>query len=216
MKKIDKATEDALKAKRDEALKAREKLEKDLKSKYGKKKEEWPSDVQDQYFQAVENAAVANANYEYKKVEPEGLENSATDIIESIQGKGMTADKKNVSLVKTADEAQLAIEVIGRRSARSGSGGLIFGGIRPDEFFVCFTLAPGKKLDPARFAQLPHNWHFKKFAYSAWKLSSPSADNPVYTFESFAEQGWGTAGNTAAFLIDQFIRDNYTILSGTN
>src|SRR5262249_36264157 len=75
VKKIDKATEDALKAKRDEAEKAREKLEKELKSKYGKKKEDWPPDVQEQYYQAEENAAVENANYEYKKVEPEGLEN---------------------------------------------------------------------------------------------------------------------------------------------
>jgi hypothetical protein len=214
-KKIDKATEDALKANRDEASKALAKLEKDLKAQYGKKKETQPADKQEEYYQAEENAAIANANYEYKKIEPEGLENSATDIIESIQGKGITATKENISLVKTPDESQMDVQVIGRRAGRSGTGWLV-GGIRPDRYYVCFTVGPGKATDPTRFTQIPHNWRFKKFAYFAWKLSSPSAISPAFTFESYAEQGWGAAANTGAFLLDQFVRDNYTYIVSAN
>lgn len=200
---------EALAAKADVARKERKDLEKQLKQQLGKKKEQWPEDKQDLLEVAREKEALANADYEYAtaKLDPKGLSDSGQDIRESLAGKGMSGVKENVSIVSTPDEADLIVEVVGRRGEKTMPGQL-----RNDQYFVCFTIAPGPGLDAARFLEIPRDWRFKKFGYAGWKLSSPTPESNMFKFESYGDQRWSAAGQVASVMISKFIEDNAAIL----
>jgi hypothetical protein len=209
-KEADKAMKNELKTKRDAANKARKELEKQIKQQYGKKREQWPSEQEEAYSRAEESAALANADYEYIRVEPEGLRDSAQDIIDSLAGKGIAGHKENVITVPTAEEADLVVEVVGRRSEKTMPTQ-----IRDDQYFVSFTIAAGGKMDPARLALIPRNWRLKKWGYPGWKLQSYSPEAPYWRFETYGDQRWSNAGNVASVLIEKFIEENYDALTGT-
>jgi len=213
-KEVDDATKNALKAKKDAAKEARKAKENELKAAYGKKKEEWPPEKQDEYFDADEAAALAEADYEYRKIETKGINDSVKDVIESIQGKGIAGRKERVELASSAEEADLVVEVRARRSGKTLPTQL-----KADRCYLLFTLGPGGKVDAAHFAKVPANYRPGKFLYAVWRLSSPKPESPVFTFESYNGGGsefgcHGAAANAAAVAIDKFIQDNGTLLTG--
>src|SRR5262249_327382 len=87
-KEVDDATKNALKAKKEAARDGGKAKEAELKGTYGKKGEQWPADKQEEYFAVDEAAALAEADYEYRKIESKGINDSVQDVIGSIQGKG--------------------------------------------------------------------------------------------------------------------------------
>ena len=57
----------------------------------------------------------------------------------------MSGEKNNIRLVSSAEEAQLIVEVNGRRSSSSGAtGGLL--AVRDDQFYISFLMKAGPKL----------------------------------------------------------------------
>jgi hypothetical protein len=213
-KDVDDATKNALKAKRDEAREARKALEKQLKDQYGKKRETWPAEKEDELYAAEEAEALAEADFEYRKIDPKGLSDSVKDVTESIQGKGMAAHKDRVELVQSAADADLVLEVAARRSGKTLPTQL-----RPDRCFIMFNVAPGGKLNAAAFSRVPANYRPKRFGMYVWKLASPRSERPAFTFESYNGGGTpvncqGAAANAAAGAIDKFIEDNYAVLTG--
>src|SRR5262245_12227155 len=114
-KEIDDANKNALKAKKDSAKEARKAKEDELKAAHGKKKEEWPPEKQEEFFAVEEAAALAEADYEYRKIEIKKITDSVQDVIESIQGKGLAGRKDRVELASSAEEADLVVEVRARR-----------------------------------------------------------------------------------------------------
>src|SRR5687767_4472688 len=64
-KDVDDATKKALKAKRDTARDARKALEKQMKKEFGKKRESWPPEQEDELYRLEEAEALAEADYEY-------------------------------------------------------------------------------------------------------------------------------------------------------
>jgi hypothetical protein len=214
-KDVDDATKNALKAKKEAAKEARKTKENELKAAHGKKKEQWPPDKQDEYFEVEEAAALAEADYEYRKIETKGINDSVKDIIESIQGKGIVGRKEAVEMASSAEEADLVVEVRARRSGKTLPTQL-----KADRCYLLFSLAPGGKLDAGRFAKVPSNYRPGKFGYAVWRLSSPKPESPVFVFESYNGGGnefgcHGAAANAAAVAIEKFIKDNGPLLTSS-
>ena len=211
-KDVDDATKKALKEKRDEAREARKALEKQLKDQLGKKRESWPPEKDDELYQLEEAEALAEADYEYRKIDPKGISDSVEDLTESIQGKGMAGRKERIILVPAAADADLVVEVMARRSGKTLPTQL-----KPDRCFLLFSVGPGGQGSAKSFARVPANYRPKKFGLWAWRIASPKESKPVFTFESYnggAEQFGcqGQAANAASAAIDKFIEDNYAIL----
>lgn len=211
-KDVDDATKKALKDKRDEAREARKALEKQLKDQLGKKRESWPPEKDDELYQLEEAEALAEADYEYRKIDPKGISDSVKDLTESIQGKGVAGRKERINLVPSAADADLVVEVMARRSGKTLPTQL-----KPDRCFLLFSVGSGGQGSAKSFARVPANYRPKKFGLWAWKIASPKEDKPVFIFESYnggAEQFGcqGQAANAASAAIDKFIEDNYAIL----
>jgi hypothetical protein len=210
--KIDKETEKQLLA----AIKAtrgtRKELEKTLKAQHGKKQEAWPPEARDRFDEAEETVALAEADYAYRKVKQEGLVDTAEDIRKSIVGDGVAGKKEWMRLVTSPDDAEVIVEVNGRRSGSSGSQpGLMV--LRDDQFWISVLVKPGPKLPTERFSAVPRTYRFRRVGYQAWRLAVPRPDSPVWRFEAFGMQRWGAAANVASVLIEDFIGKNYDALA---
>jgi hypothetical protein len=213
-KDVDDATKNALKTKRDQAREARRVLEKQLKDQLGKRRESWPPEKDDELYRLEEAEALADADFEYRKIDPKGLSDAAEDLAESFQGKGLAGKKEWVSLVPSAGEADLVIEVAARRAAKTLPTQL-----KPDRCYLLFTVGAGSKMEPARFAKVPADYRFKKFGLYAWKIAGPRPDRQVFYFESYNGGGnefgcHGAAANAATGVVNKFIEDNHAILAG--
>lgn len=210
--KIDKETEKRLLEAIKQAEKARKDLEKALKAQHGKKREAWPADAQERYEEAEEAAALAQADYAYRKVKQEGLQDSAEDIRKSIVGDGMAGKKEWIHLVSSREEADVVVEVNGRRSGYSGaSGGLL--ALRDDQFWISVLVKPGPKLAADRFAAVPRTYRFRRAGYQAWRLALPRPESPEWRFEAFGHQRWGSAANVVSVLVEDFIGKHYDLMA---
>ena len=214
VKKVDKDTETRLLAAIKDAKTKRADLEKTLKAQHGKKREDWPQDAQDTYADADEAVVLAEADYAYRKVKVEGLADSADDIRKSIAGEGLTGQKNGIRVVNTADDAQLIIEVNGRRSAASGNtGGLL--ALRDDTFYISFLVKAGPKLPAERFASVPKTYRYRRMTQVVYRLGTPHPDAPWWRFESYGTFKWGSAANGASALVEDFIQKNYDAMIST-
>jgi hypothetical protein len=211
---VDDATKNALKAKRDQAREARRALEKQLKDQLGKKRESWPPEKDDELYRLEEAEALADADFEYRKIDPKGLTDAVENLAGAFQGKGMAGKKDWVALVPSAAEADIVVEVAARRAGKTLPTQL-----KADRCFLLFTVGRGEKLDAARFAKVPADYRAKKFGLYAWKIASPRPDRPVFYFESYNGGGnefgcHGQAANQATVLVNKFVEDNYAVLTG--
>jgi hypothetical protein len=163
---------------------------------------------------AEEAVGLAQADYAYRKVKSEGLADSAEDIRKAILGEGMSGEKNNIRLVSTADEAQLIIDVNGRRSSSSGAtGGLM--SLRNDQFYVSFLVKAGPKLPAERFARVPRTYRLRGLGATVYRLGVPKPDAPWWRFEAYGTMKWGSAANGASKLVEDFIEKNYDAMMGT-
>lgn len=206
--KVDKGTETRLLAAIKDAETKRKDLEKSLKAQHGKKRDAWPQDAQDSMFDAEEAVALAQADYAYRKVKSDGLADSAEDIRKAIAGEGLSGEKNRIQVVSSADEAQLIVEVNGRRSSSSGAtGGLM--ALRDDQFYISFLLKAGPKLQAERFANVPRTYRLRGVGATVYRLGVPKADAPWWRFEAYGTMKWGSAANGASKLVEDFIEKNY-------
>lgn len=204
-----KAMERELRPKINAAAEARKTLEKDLKAKHGKKKEEWPEESRAAYQEAEDAYAQAWAALEYVSVDPKGVEDSAQDVRESLAGKGLVGVKENVRIVTDPDEADLVVEVVGRRSEKTLPTQL-----RADLYYVAIRISAGGKMDPKRLAAVPAKWSGSKFGRPVSKLHTATEAEPWLTLDVFGEQRWANAGNNAAGVVSDYIRAHSAILAG--
>lgn len=211
-KEVDKETKEQLKAKAEAAKKARKDLEKEIKEQHGKDREKWPPEKEEALLTAEDAAAVAAADYEYIKVDPKALDDSTKNVRDSIEGKGVVGKRDHIVQVQSAEAADLVVTIVGRRSEKTLPTQL-----RADQYYVCFTIAPGGRMDRERFLKVPRNWRFRKFGYAAWRLQSPTPEVPLWKFEAYGEQRWANAAHNTSAMIDKFVEDNEAVLvaSGT-
>jgi hypothetical protein len=210
--KIDKDTEKRLLSAIKAAHATRKDLEKALKAQHGKKQESWPAEARDRYDDAEEAVALAEADYAYRKVKQEGLVDTAEDIRKSIVGDGVAGKKEWMRLVTSRDDAEVIVEVNGRRSGSSGAqGGLM--ALRDDQYWISVLVKPGPKLPAERFGAVPRTYRFRRVGYQAWRLAVPRPESPVWRFEAFGMQRWGAAANVVSVLIEDFIGKHYDMMA---
>lgn len=209
-KKVDDATKQDLKSKKDAAREARKALEKQLKDKHGKKRDTWPPEAEDQIAVAEEAEALASAAFEYIKVEPKALKDSVKDITEEFEG---LVKRKVVVLAATAQDADVTLQVEGRRGEKTLPTYL-----KPDRCYVLFSLGPGGKPGAAeRFAKVPGDWRPRKVR--AYKVQAPKPDAPVFLFESNNGGGmemgcFSAAADAAAKTVERLLEDHRAALTG--
>jgi hypothetical protein len=214
-KQVDDATRNQLKAKRDAAREARKALEKSLKDQHGKKRESWPPEKDDELYRAEEAEALANVDYEYRKIDLKGLKDSLKDVVESIEGKGLAGRKEGITLVNSASEAHLVVEIAGRRSEKT-----LPTQFKPDRCYVLFNVGAGGKVDAARFAKVPAEYRPKRgFPWPlVWKVQNPKPERPLFSFEAYNGGGnefgcMSAAANAASSVAQQFVQDHHDALA---
>lgn len=206
--KVDKETETRLVAAMKDAETKRKDVEKSLKARHGKKRDAWPQEAQDAMSDADDAVALAQADYAYRKVKTEGLVDSAEDIRKAILGDGMSGEKNQIRIVSSAEEAELIVEVNGRRSSSSGAmGGLM--ALRDDQFYISFLVKAGPKLQAARFANVPRSYRLRGFGATVYRLGVPKPDAPWWRFEAYGTMKWGSAANGASKLVEDFVQKNF-------
>ena len=208
--KVDKDTETRLRAAIKDTETKRKDLEKALRAKHGKKQEDWPADAKAAYADAEEAAALASADYGYRVVKPTGLSDSVEDIKQATAGAGLAGQKAGVTIVQTRDEAQLILEVNGRRSGKIAGFGL-----RDDQYWISFLVKPGAKLSNDRFDAVPRDYRLSNFRYSVVRLAAPQPDSRQWRFEAYNTQRWSMAANAVSILIEDFIAKNYDAMVGS-
>ena len=205
--------EKALAAKVSDADKARKELEKQIKAQFGKKREAWPPEKEDELYALEEAVAVANVSYAYRKVDAKKIPDAIKDLTRAAEGKGMQAGgKKHITMAPSAADADLLVEVLARRNETNG------GALAATDCWVLISVGPGGRTDKARFAKIPATYRAKTgFGTYAYKISGPTADRPAFVFEGYNGTGTsfgchGAAANAASKVVDRFIEDNHALL----
>ena len=196
------------------AIQTRKDLEKALKAQHGGNRGKWPKDAQDSYTEAEEAVAEANADWVYRRHQ-EKLAESVEDIKRAVAGIGVGA-KENVLIVPSLHDAQLVVEVTGRRSGKTA---LALAGPdkadKDDEFWIVFVVKAGPKLAADRFAAVPRDYRLQRVRYNVARLAAPRPGSPQWKFEAYNVQKWFHAGNAVAILIEDFIAKNYDAMTGS-
>jgi hypothetical protein len=205
--------EKALAAKVKDADKARKDLEKQIKTQFGKKREAWPPEKEDELYALEEALAVANVSYAYRKVDAKKIPDAIKDLTRATEGKGMQAgDKKHITMAASAAEADVLVEVLARRNETNG------GALSATDCWVLISVGPGGRTAKARFAKIPATYRAKTgFGVYAYKISGPTAERPAFVFEGYNGSGTsfgchGAAANAASKVVDRFIEDNHALL----
>jgi len=210
---VAKGEEKELRTKANDAYKVRKEAEKKLKEQFGKKREAWPPEKDEELYNLEEAEAVAMAAWQYRKIDPKAVADGVKDLNRAAEGKGMQAGKKNhIVPAASAAEADVLIEVLARRSESNG------GAFTATDCWVLFSIGPGGKTAAARFAKIPSSYRPRtSFGLKAWKIAGPTAERPTFLFEGYNGGGssfgcHGAAANGASSLIDKFIEDNHANL----
>ncbi len=205
--------EKALAAKVSDADKARKEMEKQLKAQFGKKREAWPPEKEDELYALEEALAVANVSYAYRKVDAKKIPDAIKDLTRAAEGKGMQAgSKKHIAMAASAAEADVLVEVLARRNETNG------GALSATDCWVLISVGPGGRTDKARFAKIPATYRAKTgFGVYAYKISGPTPERPAFVFEGYNGGGTafgchGAAANAASKVVDRFIEDNHALL----
>ena len=151
----------------------------------------------------------ANANWAYRSGKPERLGDSVEDIKKSANGVGMAGRKENVTIVGAPAEAQLIVEVNGRRSDKTTDDNEL-----DNEYWVNVLIRRGPKLSDAQFAAVPASYRLARAGYLATRLAAPTPDAPVFRFEAYAIFRWSAAANVVAVLLEDFIEKHYDAVMG--
>jgi len=210
---VAKGEEKELRAKANDAYNARKNAEKKLKEEFGKKREAWPPEKDEELYNLEEAQAVAMAAWQYRKIDPKAVADAIKDLNRAAEGKGMQAGKKNhIVLAASAAEADVLVEVLARRSESNG------GAFTATDCWVLFSIGRGEKTSAARFAKIPAGYRPKtSWGLKAYKIAGPSAERPTFMFEGYNGGGssfgcHGAAANGASSAIDRFIEDNHASL----
>ena len=205
--------EKALAAKLNDADKARKDLEKQLKTQFGKKRETWPPEKEEELYALEEAQAVANVGYAYRKVDAKKIPDAVKDLTRAAEGKGMQAGKKkHITLATSAADADLLVEVLARRNETGGAA------LSATDCWVLISVGAGGKTDKVRFAKIPTTYRAKTgLGLVAYKIAGPTAARPAFVFEGYNANHTsfgchGAAANAASSVVDKFIEDNHALL----
>lgn len=211
-----KIVEKALKAKAKKVKKARETLDKTLKNQYGKKRDKWPEEQQEEYRRARELESMARVEIEYlqdgafAKGKQQDLDNSVEDILRHIQGEGMLRRKQKwISLVENRDQAHLLVEIVDRR--RPGKFKSFGRGVRG--YWVTIKISSVETFSPNQLDDITP----EDDGWGGWTRIRHMFrhEEPYWIMECGSDDMWGNTAALIASRLNSFIEDNRAVLKGT-
>jgi hypothetical protein len=179
-------------------------MEKGLKAQHGSKRKNWPEDAELQMLQAEEAIFLEMSEWDYRHTKPESLSDSVQDVKDALVGKGIAAKREHIALASSREDAQLVVEIDGRRSDRKWT-------LNPadDDFYVRVRISRGPKLPEAQFAAVPPMYRYRTAGVDIMRLGIAGPSTPYWRFESHGMMSWHMAGSGVANLVDDFINRNY-------
>lgn len=183
-------------------------LEKDVKQQFGKKREQWPADKRGAVEKAEEKSAQALLKLQYLDSDPAGARDSVQDIRESLVGKGTAGVKEHVRDVAKPEEADLVVEILGRRSVKGApEPGLI---AVLDDYYVWLRISAGGRTDPARLGQVPLMWPGTARLVHSW-----TDDAPYWELEVMREGRWANVGNEVSRILNNFADKSFQAIASS-
>ena len=168
-----------------------------MKQQFGKKREQWPADTRAAVEKAEERSAQALLKLQYLDSDPIGARDSVEDVRKSLAGKGTAGVKEHVQDVATPEEADLVVEILGRRSAKGApEPGLI---AALDDYYVWLRISAGGRTDPARLGQVPLTWPGTARLVHSWTDAAP-----WWELEVMREGRWANVGNEVSRILNNF------------
>lgn len=181
-------------------------LERALKAKYGNNRDRWPADQRLAWEKTQADRREADLIFEHLRNTQQDVDDTVEDIRKALTGSGPMTQKKAVRLVESQEAAELVVEVLGRRSDRSGYQP------RPgwvdNAFFLYLRLSPGPRGDAGRFQRIRHPW-----GGSAREIRGPAAGEPFWAIEIQGDLRWLIAADQAASALNEFVKMHYDALT---
>ena len=164
-----------------------------LRKMHGDKTKNWPPEVWKEFYVAEDASTLAVARQDYQPVETRlGLADSVQDFLRGAAG------NKRMTMVTTADEASLVVQITGRRRVSAP-------GPTDGRYFVRFRLAPGAKMAPERFHELTYDYKWN----NAWTklIAHPTDPSPFVDLEVGSPASWKNAADGVQGAVVVFIHD---------
>jgi len=180
--------EGAISATRQERIKVAERLRK----QHGDKTSNWPPEVWKEFYVAEDAHTLAVARRDYQAPETRlDLADSVADFLRDSGTKGMT-------MVTSADEASLVVQVTGRRRT-------VPSGPTDTRYVIRYRLAPGGKMSPERFHELTYGYKWNNFFGKL--IAHPTGASPYLDLESGSPVSWKNLAGTVRAGVAAFIRE---------
>ena len=169
------------------------KVAEQLRKMHGDKTKNWPPEVWKEFYVAEDASTRAVARRDYQPAETRlRLADSVEDFRRGAGG------NKRMTMVTTADEASLVVQITGRRRVSAP-------GPTDGRYFVRFRLAPGAKMPPERFHELTYDYKWN----NAWtKLIAHSTDaSPYVDLEVGSPASWKNGADGVIGAVVVFIHE---------
>jgi hypothetical protein len=162
-----------------------------LRKEHGDKTNQWPPEVW-QIFNDAEDAhmmTVARRDYE----RPETQVALADSVEDFVRG---AAANKGMTLVNSAEEASLVVQITGRRYARGAD-------VYDPKYFIRFRLSPGAKMTAERFVELTQGYKWTSAFSKAFSRPKPGAT--WADLEAGTPASYKNGAGMVRFVVESFI-----------
>jgi hypothetical protein len=162
-----------------------------LRKEHGDNTKAWPPQVWDRFNVAEDAYQLAIARQAYQAPETRQLlDNSVADLARDARGKAMT-------VVGSAQEAALVVQIVGRRQIQAP-------GVTDNTHFIRFRLLPGGKMRGARFLELTRDYKWNNLWLKV--LAHPQDENGYYEMEAGTFASWKNAAGMVRSTVELFIK----------
>lgn len=165
-----------------------------LRKIHGDKTKNWPREVWREFHVAEDASTLAVARRDYQPAETRlALADSVADFL-----RGAGGGNKRMTMVTSADEAALIVQITGRRLVSSADA-------MDGRYFVRFRLAPGAKMRPERFHELTYDYKWS----NAWTklIAHPKDASPYVDLEAGSPASWRNAADGVQGVVNMFIHE---------
>jgi hypothetical protein len=162
-----------------------------LRKEHGDKTKAWPPEVWDQFYVSEDAYQLAIARRDYQAPETRKLlDDSVADFLRG-------GSNKAVTMVTSADEAALVVQITGRRHIEAP-------GVTDNSYFIRFRLLPGGKMTGARFLELTRDYKWNNLWLKL--IAHPKGDRGYYDMEAGTFAGWKKGAGMVEATVELFIK----------
>jgi len=182
---------------------ARKDLEKQLRAQYGKKRDKWPADAQEQLAAAEETRFRVNTRWKYRTTAEPVTGFWRRDIARALTQSGNTGRKEHITSVASANQAHLIVTLTAIRNPGAPRKAA-------DDRCALVRIARGPKLPADRFARIPRT--YRPHRAKAGRLAGPDDQSPFWEIECCGIYPYFSTEEAVANVVNDFVGDNRDVL----